>query len=216
MESVLDEKFTLVDLVDPAVLKEICEAYASSFEVGVQVVSKEGKLLVSVFNENPFPNGNKSPVKIWEKISARLYTSPAELQSVVQTKAYGGMRFALFPLQYEFETLGRVIIGPYRSLEKDGADLSEKARQEISENQLDPDDVLKLPAIEQSRLRKMTNLLAKVMDGFLFINAKRLITTKMHMDTLFESREKIFKEVEKQDSQSQEDKEEIEKLKNMF
>ncbi|MFO8056287.1 MAG: hypothetical protein R6V10_03225, partial [bacterium] len=59
-------------------------------------------------------------------------------------------------------------------------------------------------------------LLAKVMDGFLFINAKRLITTKMHMDTLFESREKIFKEVEKQDSQSQEDKEEIEKLKNMF
>ncbi len=216
MESVLDEKFTLIDLVDPGVLKEICEAYSRCFRVGVSVVSREGEPLVNVSANTFFPEDKNGMNSCCTEMRTRLYNSPAEISSVMQTKSYCGMRFALFPLEYDFEAIGRVILGPFRSVEKDGQELTEKARQEAVENRLEPGDVLAVPSIEQKSLKAMVNLLAKIIDAILFINAKRLITTRLHMDTLFESRDKIFREVEKQDSQTREDREEIEKLKNMF
>ncbi len=216
MESVLDEKFNLIDLIDPGVLQEICEAYSKCFSVGVYVVSREGEPLVTV-SEKTLLSGNDGRMNhSCDDMRCKLHTSPPELNSVMQTKSYCGMRFALFPLEYEFEAMGRAILGPFRSSEKDGGQISEKARKEIKENRLEEEDVLRLPIIEQSRLKAMINLLSRVIDGILFINAKRLITTRMHMDTLFESRDKIFREVERQDSPTKEDKEEIETLKNMF
>jgi len=216
MDSILEKRFTLGDLLDTSALGEVLHAATQCFDLGIVIADEAGNEALSSCPEHRFCIAAKSssgPGRCAE-VGNRLRRHPIEEGLVLQIKSFCGLRYALFPLSYQLDILGRVIVGPFRDPDTDSASILGMMGQQGKG--LEAKDVEKIPALSPNRLRLIIKLLAKIFDVFLFINAKRLFTTGLHLDTIFNSREAIFKQMEKQDQGSREDKEEIEKLKDMF
>lgn len=216
MTSVLEERFTLEDLLDPPVLEEVCQAYAKCFGLGVRILNDRGEEHLACCPLSPFCDEMRMST-LQERCGdarAKMARHPLEGSQVMQLRAHCGLRYAVFLLSYQLEPLGRVLVGPFRDPATSPDDIFKAV--EDSENTFSEKDVASVPAISQDRLKSVLSLFVKMMNAFLFINAKRLITTRLHLEAVYSAKDAIFKQVELQDSASDEDREEIEKLKNMF
>ena len=146
----------------------------------------------------------------------RISTQAMSGSTAIQMSLFCGCRYAAFPLTYQFNMVGCVVIGPYR----DGPWSPQRLLEAFPQKK---DQLLgleglaaRIPQLEPENFKNVVRFLAKVMDAFIFINAKRLITTRLHLELIMQSRDKIFQEIEKQREANPEDKREIEKLKSMF
>ncbi len=217
IDSVLDQRFTLEDLLDIQVLQDVLESFGQTFGLGVAVYSGRRVEVISACPRQGFceaiKNGKSSSQ--CDKIREKIVSHPMGSSQVLQIKSFCGMRYSVFALTYQLEELGRVVIGPYRAPEMK-TELIVKLAGEGMDASVSVESIEKVPAYSRERLRAIIRLLVKFLDAYLFVNAKRLITTKLHLEAVFSDKEEIFKKVELQDSGSAEDKEEIEKLKNMF
>lgn len=217
MNSVLDERFTLYDLLDPVILKEVCLAFAQCFELGLVIVGEKGEEVIAAGQDRGFcqmVSGGR-PCPKCDEVHAKLRKYPVESTRVFQSKAFCGLRYALFPLYHQFEFLGRVILGPFRDTETSVETIQSLVAQETG-SALSPEPIAKVPALDQERLKLIVRLLTRFLEAFIFVNAKRLITTRLHLEAVYSSRDSIFRQMEMQNTGTPEDKEEIEKLKSLF
>jgi len=88
MDSVLDERFNLFDLLDPGVLKEVCEEYANTFDLGMVILNNDRKELIAICPDKKFctalkEGGAKEKCREAQK---RLARHPMEGQQVIQMK----------------------------------------------------------------------------------------------------------------------------------
>lgn len=217
MDSILEERFSLKDLLDLSVLREVCEAYSRAFHVGIIILDENKAEMVEIRPDTSFCRAiKKSGMK--DKCGdagKKLARHPLDGTKVLQVKSTCGMRYALFPLSYQLEILGRVIVGPFRDPETPPEKITRQLGPDLAQV-ITNMKIASVPPFTPDELKDMISLLAKMLNAFLFINAKRLITTRLHLEAIYSSREDIFASVELQDSGSDEDKEEIERLKNMF
>lgn len=218
MHSVLDERFTLNDLLEPALLKEVCQVFSQCFDLGVVILSEKEVELVSSGQDRPFCKMVQTGAaakceEVRRKLARHAVVDSAT--SFFQSKAFCGLRYAFVPLYHQFEFLGRVIVGPFRDPETSVEMVQNLVGQELK-RPVSADHLQKIPVLDQKHLKLIIRLLTKFLDAFLFINAKRLITTRLHLETIYSSRESIFRQMDIQNTGTSEDKEEIEKLKNIF
>jgi hypothetical protein len=216
MNSVLEERFSLQDLLDLGVLREVCEAYAHAFNFGVRLYNDKGDeecVIVPAHRFCSVMRQSKFGPRCLD-VDRRLVKHPLEGSQVLQLKTFCGLKYALFPLSYQLEILGRAVVGPFR----DPATTPDTVLTMIKEAQtsLTAADIAVVPAPSPEQLKSAIGLLARILNAFLFINAKRLITTRLHLESIYSSREQIFRQVQTQDSGSKEDREEIERLKDLF
>lgn len=214
--SLLDEKYTLDDLLDLVVLEELIQAYSQCFNLGVSLISEEGEEKIDVCPPHSFCSEVQKGSNRDKCISVKKHIMRHQMEGskVLTIKAFCGVQYSLLPLTHQFEVLGRVIVGPFRSTGVDPVTIAGMAQ--TADNPISTKQAETLPAYPPERIKEVVRLLAKILDTYVFINAKRLITTRIHVEELFSNREKIFRQVELQDSGTAQDKEEIEKLKNMF
>ena len=108
------------------------------------------------------------------------------------------------------------MVGPYQDHSLD----SEKLNAIAAKFRLDPGKFMAaykgMSEITPDRLKKMARFMARFFDAFVFINAKRLITSLMHLELIMSSREKIFAQMEKEAASNPADKKELDRLKSMF
>jgi ligand-binding sensor protein len=213
----VDERFNLYDLLDLGVMREVCEQYANTFDLGMVILNHESEELISICPDNKFCTAVKEGglKKKCGETHKRLAIHPLEGQQVLQMKISCGLRYALFPLIYQLDSLGRVLVGPYRDSESTTDDILRMQEQDAAKP-VNAEMIQQVPDFSQKRLKVTVSLLEKIVNSFIFINAKRLITTRLHLDAIYGSREEIFNQVELQRTGTEEDKEEIEKLRNMF
>ena len=215
--SILEERFTLHDLLDPAILNEVCDAFTQCFGVGFRIISEEGEELITTCPDYEFcaSLNNPGPSSKCEDVRNKLYKHQLDNGQVLQIKTFCGTNYSLFPMVHQLDVLGRIVLGPYRDPDtplNTIKNMIEKGDgKEVSMTQIE-----QIPVLSKYELKREIKLISKIFESFLFINAKRLITTRLHLDALYSSKEEIFKQVEDQDMGTVQDKEELEKLKNMF
>ena len=216
MESILEKRFALSDLLDAATIVDVIHAATSCFDLGLTVMDREGKEVLVSCAEHPFCLAAKSDAGAarCNEVKGRLARQPLEEGQVLQIKSFCGLRYALFPLSYNLDLLGRCVVGPFRDPATDPATIL--AALGPPGQALTVKDVEKVPSIAPERLRLIIKLLARFFDAFLFVKAKRLLTGSLHLEAIYDAREAIFRQMERQDQGTAQDKEEIEKLKEMF
>jgi ligand-binding sensor protein len=212
-ESLIDERFSLEDLLDLPTFREIIEAFASCFEVGILVVDEIGRELVRQVPAHQFCQKLRAELAHearCEEVQEKILKHPITGTSAIQVQAFCGLKYAAFALFYQLNMIGRVVIGPYRD---------ERKLQELPIKAQLPDinqALNSIPLIQASQLKRLTRLLAKTLDAFIFINAKRLVTTHMHLETIMQAREQIFEQIEKESTGTEEKRRDLDKLKQMF
>lgn len=216
MDSILEKRFALSDLLDAATIGDVLSAASACFDLGLTILDYDGKETIAVCAEHKFCLAAKGAAGVarCNEVKQRLSRQPLEDGQVLQIKSFCGLRYALFPLSYQLDVLGRCVIGPFRDPATPPAEILTQLGSEGAG--LGVKEIERIPALAPERLRLIIKLLARFFDAFLFVNAKRLLTSSIHLETIYGAREAIFKQMEKQDQGTAADKEEIEKLKDMF
>ena len=190
--SVVDLPFSLAELLDLGVFREVCEAFTQSCGVGLRVFAADGRALVPSPESSPLcaalkqqnPAAERACAAVLEQVSNQTLSD----STAVQVNLYCGCRYAVFPLSLQFDVVGRVVLGPYR----EGPWQPERLLQTMPQMKAQVPALRtaagSVPELEPERFKKQVRFLAKVMDAFLFINAKRLVTTRLHLEAILDMR----------------------------
>jgi len=215
----LGRKFELDELLDLANTKELFNSLSELLGLKISIYTSKGKELFFSGAEPSFcslVNSSEGGETLCQTVKDKLLSQTIAGSSALQIQSACGMKYTVFPLQYQFEQLGRVVVGPYQDQGIEPARLEMIAlRQRIDPKKFDL-AYHQLPELGSDQLKKTIRFLSKLFDAIIFITAKRLITSVMHLELIMQNREKIFAEMEKEAKGTTEDKKEVDKYKDMF
>jgi len=214
----LERKFELDELLDLAVTAEVIRHLADMIGVQIRIFDLQGQEVFNSGGEAGFCALVRSAAagdRVCEEVKAKLLGQSLGEGSAFQAHSACGNKYTVFPVRHQFENVGRVVLGPYQDASLDNAKLEVIA----AKFRLDAGKIIQgyrqLHELAPERMKKIAKFMARLFDAVIFINAKRLITSLMHLELIMQSRDKIFQEMDKQ-SEGTADKKEIEKLKGMF
>jgi len=218
-ESVIDQPFALTDLLDLGVFREVCEAFTQTYGLGVRVFPEKGPCLIRSQEPPAFCEeiGRLAPnARPCQEALDRIATQPLSGSTAVQINLFCGCRYAAFPLSYQFDPIGRVVLGPYRDGPWAMQRLLETFPQKKTQLRGLETFAAQIPQLDPENFKNLVRFLAKVLDAFIFINAKRLITTRLHLENIMESRHSLFQKWEEEQKAGGDDPDSPEKLKGLF
>jgi len=218
-ESILDPRITLTDLLDLPVFREVCEAFTQAFHLGLRVSSESGQTLIESLEPNGFCEEVarlKDGRRLCAEARDRLLTQPLSGSTVNAATCFCGFKYAAFPLNYQFDFIGRVVLGPYRDGPWSPQRLLESQPQLKKEAKSLSGFAERAPQLDPELFKNAVRFLAKALDAFVFVNAKRLITTRLHLNAVMESRQSALKKLEAEPAAMLLDTENLAKLKGLF
>jgi two-component system, NarL family, sensor histidine kinase BarA len=177
------------DVLKPDQLAELCGSFRSSTGIDVRVIGRSGRLLHAPDPGSSFrravtalPRG----AELLAEDDAALANAEVE-PSPREHTGLGGSVYLVGALDYDHETLGKIVLGPYLS---DGHEPSEESlRSALTE----------LPCLSSQRAREHFHHFLTVLDLVLHAGQRARLASTMHMASIQESyRELLAKNAELQ------------------
>jgi len=211
----LEKKFELAEVIDLVNFAEVIKSLSELVGVQIRIFDLQSAEIFDSGGERVFCGSIRSTAvgeRVCQELKDKMLGQFLGEGSALQLQSACGNKYTVFPIRHQFENLGRVVLGPYQD---PGLDLT-RLEQIAAKFRIDPQKFVsgykEMPELAPERLKKMARFMARFFDAFVFVNAKRLITSMMHLELIMNSRDKIFQEMEREGA----DKKELEKLKGMF
>ncbi|BDG09680.1 ATP-binding protein [Anaeromyxobacter paludicola] len=218
--SALQQEVLLGDLLDLRAFADVCRSFAELYRVGVKVFDSRGEKLVDVAVGNADFCGY-----LWQQPEGRarciatvgrVKNDPLPDEPVPQRfDCFSGCRYAVLPVLYEGDTLGRIVFGPFVP-----DDLVELPRSLAG---LSPGFDPALADRYQRQIRRVPKAAAErvvkhfgdLLDVLVFSGHKNLLTARLHIEAVQES----FRELQDKSralEDSYEKLKELDRLKSNF
>lgn len=211
----LDQRITIKDLLDLDLLREVINSFSNFFGIKIRLLDEEG---VDFFSSPQTPRFcqlikevEKNLIRCQEALGECGWV-PLEEKKAIACINWCGASYFITEVASQLEVPSRVIFGPFRT---STTVVSFSAKESLASPSHLNFALEKLPAMELAEVKKIAEFFTELIDIFLFLSAKRLYASRLHLDKIYRAREEIFKEMESQ-MRSPEDKAEIEKLKQIF
>ncbi len=218
--SVLQDQIPLGDLLDLKSFTEVCQSFAELYRVGLKVFDAAGNKLVDVKVGNADFCGY-----IWQKPDGRsqcIATVGRVKNDPVPEEAaptifdcFSGCRYAVQPVLYEGDVIGRIVFGPFvpedlvslpASLTGISSDFDEKAAGGY---------MRKIRRVSQPMAEKVVKHFADLVDVLVFTGHKNLLTARLHIEAVQESYREL-QEKNRQIEESYRSLKELDRLKSNF
>jgi len=189
MSSIMDRTPSLAELVEPALLLELCQTFSDLYRVGVRILDRTGRQLVDV------DKGRALTAILFENAEARrmlvkfiadlkrIELAPAE--DAVREETICGTRYLLMPIVYEHTVFGTLVCGPY---------LPQNPRPLISSPLARGLDVPALAAerknlrsFAEASLKSRLTFLLRSLDVACHTGYRALLTSNMHLESITKS-----------------------------
>jgi len=177
----------LSDLVEDTVLAELCRHFVSAENLGIRVVDAAGHQLAH----------RDHCMALWEYLlsdgTARTHLSAfinrlkssdiSGTNGEVYHEPFTDTYFAVYPIEYEFETLGRVIIGPFRS---EPVSTAERTDTTLDDERLKTylDALFLGPA---SSVHRKTDIMRTSLEIVCHAGYRVFLTSHIHLDAIAEA-----------------------------
>ncbi len=208
----------LEDLVDRESLRTMVMSFEQIFGLHVRIVSGSGVNLASTTNEcglcamvNEEPSGRRACARIVADVKRLRLVS----KEGTQHPCFTGAQYRLMPIQYEGDTIGRIIVGPFVEPTNDSIP---DALFEVS-SRIDVARVAELLPLMPRATGVVAEAVAKhlvaVLDVVLWSGHKAHLTSTMHIASMRES----FRELTRKNTaleQAYAKQKELDKLKSHF
>jgi signal transduction histidine kinase len=208
----------LENLIDRESLRTMVMSFEQIFGLHVRIVSGSGVNLASTANEcglcamvNEEPSGRRACARIVADVKRLRLVS----KEGTEHPCFTGARYRLMPIQYEGDTIGRIIVGPYVDPSNESIP---DALFEVS-SRIDVERVAELLPLMPHATEVVAQAVAKhlvaVLDVVLWSGHKAHLTSTMHIASMRES----FKELTKKTAaleQAYAKQKELDKLKSHF
>ena len=211
----IDQKLVISDLMDSDLLKDFIGKFSDFTGLKIRMVDERANSFVT---QGDAPRlcisvrGNERCKALCDEAGTECGWIPLRDETPVIYNCYCGLSYAIMPIAAEFEILGRAVFGPFRTTE---TTISQKVLDYCTTKSHIEYALEKIPLLAQEEAKRVAKFFADVMEIFLFLSTKRLLTSRLHLETIYRAREEIFKDMENQ-LRSREDQDEIERLKQIF
>ncbi len=190
--SFLQQRIPLVDLLDLKSFEEVCRSFAELYRVGLKVFDDAGNKLVDVKVGNADFCGY-----IWSKPAGREQCMATVGRVKVEEvgddprprslECFSGCRYAVQPVLYEGDVMGRVVFGPFvpEELQAIPAELKRIAPDvdaRVVEGYLQKIRRVPVPTAE-----KILKHFMDLLDVMIFTGHKSLIAARLHIEAVTES-----------------------------
>ncbi len=219
-QSVLLQPTPLGDLLDLRSFTEVCQSFAELYRIGVKVFDDTGNKLVDVKIGNADFCGY-----LWQTAEGRsqcmstvqrVKTDPLPEEATPSTvHCFAGCRYAVQPVLYEGDVIGRIVFGPFVpddlvALPEALARLSPTfdVKQAASY-------VNKIRRVPQATAEKVLHHFAEILDVLVFTGHKNLLTARLHIEAVQES----YREMQEKNRQLEgayQSLKELDRLKSNF
>lgn len=187
--SILDRPPQLAELCEPALLAELCGAFADLYRVGLRVFDARHEQLVEVIHDRSLSEqifaDTAAQRAMVEFISGLKRLDPAIDESKTHADPVVGARYVVVPVVYEFDVLGKLICGPY---------LPEKPPPLRDSRYMQTLDIAaverargRLPTFGEAGLRARLGMLLKAIETTCHSGYKALLTSNMHLESITEA-----------------------------
>jgi len=181
---------SLSDLIDQGTFGEVCRSFYDLFEVPVRVFDGEGNLLVETSHTlspcaylNRFESTRSRCTVVRSKVKMATPETP-ELEHIY---CFSGLGYAMAPISFQNELLGKIVLGPYRP---SGLDRLPDGVADMDDD-LDPgtlgDKISDVRRVSSSALARIMNAMRAVIDVILFSSHKSHITNQIYLASVQES-----------------------------
>jgi signal transduction histidine kinase len=182
-------KARLAELIEPETFGEVLSAFQGLFDLPCRVFDETGALLVGTAEQNPickylneFETGRTRCTEVRTRIKGAL----PESGEMGYVSCFCGLKYAIVPLVFQTEIMGKLVFGPYlpRELEQiptlDDADAGfDQARyHEILAGSR---------RVGRRTLQRIIDAIAAVIDVILFSAHKAHVTSELHVAAMRES-----------------------------
>lgn len=211
----LDQKLILKDLLDTDLLRDFLEKFSGFCGLRIRLLDENGNVFLSHRDIPRFcamvKAGEKNRI-MCEEAKGECGWMPVTPGEASIYNCFCGLLYAVVPLASEFDITGRAVLGPFRN--KNTSISVTTQDTDILKSQLHH-ALDRIPIRETAETKRVSRFFADMMDIFLFLSAKRLLTSRVHLETIYRARDEIFNEMENQ-MIGKEDREELDRLKQIF
>ncbi|MBN2360292.1 MAG: PocR ligand-binding domain-containing protein [Deltaproteobacteria bacterium] len=214
------KQMRLAELVDLEAFREVMQSFADLYRIGVKVFDADGAKLVDVrVGAGPFCAylfQHAATKTACTRLVGQLKSDPLDEQGGVKlVQCFSGLRYAVLPLVYEGDALGRVIFGPFWP--KDEVAPSPRLRE--MEPGLDFAQLAELArAVRDASdegVRKMLGQLRLFVEVLLFSSYRAALTSQMHIESVTSSYHELS-EKNRQLLEANERLKELDRVKSNF
>jgi two-component system, NarL family, sensor histidine kinase BarA len=218
--SVLQAQVSLGDLLDLKSFTEVCQSFAELYRVGLKVFDATGNKLVDVKVGNADFCGY-----IWQKPDGRaqcIATVGRVKSDEVEEEArptifdcFSGCRYAVQPVMYEGDVIGRIVFGPFvpddlvslpATLTSISSDFDERLATAYQQ---------KIRRVSQPTAEKIIRHFGDLLDVLVFTGHKNLLTARLHIEAVQESYREL-QEKNREIEESYSALKELDRLKSNF
>ncbi|MFH1811992.1 MAG: ATP-binding protein [Pseudomonadota bacterium] len=220
-ESILQRQIRLVDLVEPESFREVIKSFADLYGIGIKVYDAGGTKVADVrLGEASlcsylfgFAETRQACTR---HVSSLKSTGLADVVDGVRVSdCVSGLRYAVVPLSYDGDLLGRLIFGPFWPREAPGpAAALFELQPDLDRGEIDRmADVYRTASDEG--VRHMLGQLKSVIDVILYTSYRALLTSSMHVESVTANYHEII-EKNRQLTETTERLKELDRLKSNF
>ena len=195
MESVLQRRPTLGELLDPESFNQVCKTFVDLYRIGLKIFDAQGNKLIDIkiasgdFCAYMFSGQTGRP--LCTEIVTQLKVHPLASREPQARDCFSGLRYLSQPILYEGDSLGRIVFGPFipdelaglgEKLQTMGAEFDLLRAQELLER------ICRAP---EAVVRRVIEHFARVVDVLLFTSHRALITSQLHIEAITESSREV-------------------------
>jgi len=195
VESVLQRRPTLGELLDPESFNQVCKTFVDLYRIGLKIFDAQGNKLIDIkiasgdFCAYMFSGQTGRP--LCTEIVTQLKVHPLASREPQARDCFSGLRYLSQPILYEGDSLGRIVFGPFipdelaglgEKLQTMGAEFDLLRAQELLER------ICRAP---EAVVRRVIEHFARVVDVLLFTSHRALITSQLHIEAITESSREV-------------------------
>lgn len=188
LSSALQRNFSLSELLDVAVFREVCDSYADLFQIGFRILDRAGEKLIDTKGESAdycaylfnFPAGKS---RCTAEVTALRQMDLPGAQPLVHD-CFTGLRYLVMPILYEGDLMGRILYGPYLPAEGRPLALSSEAMGEKFNPDIAARLLLRVRRVPQAAAQKVVRHLAQVIEVMVHTGYKQALTSRMHVEAV--------------------------------
>jgi len=184
-------KASLRDLIDQQTFGEVAQSFGRLFDLPVRIFDTQGNLLVEADKASDaceyfrsFEATRSRCTVIRSRLKAFVPAEDGEMQIV---SCFSGCTYAVKPIVFQTEALGKIIVGPYLPTE------IERVPQTVLEiePQLDVhhlrECLTSMRRLSAPTVTRLVEAIGSVIDSILFVAHKEHVTNQMHIASVHEA-----------------------------
>jgi two-component system, NarL family, sensor histidine kinase BarA len=212
-------KASLRELLDQQTFGEVAQSFGHLFDLPVRIFDGDGNLLVEAdkvsatceYFRSFEPTRDRCTV-IRSRLKAYVPAPDAGLQIVT---CFSGCAYAVMPVVYQTEALGKIIVGPYLPSELERVPQAVLEIEPRIDVQRLRDHLTSMRRLSAPTVARLSEAVAAVIGSLLFVAHKEHVTNQMHIATVREA----FRELSEKNRQLEdmaEERREFDRHKSNF